>query len=200
MVLSSIKVAKLIATGQWHAYENERELSYEELDFGEHSVDVRLGRNFGIVRGVQFEAIDIHNTQSLQYQPFTADEVLVSHGELLLATVTQRFDCSAPVEVFRNEQPIHFTQSYDGRSTVARLGITSHQSAGYADYGYESSFTLEIANCSETPILLHAGMRIGQISFVPVLCHESSRDYRLRGAYNQQHDRPGPPIIGRNRF
>jgi deoxycytidine triphosphate deaminase len=200
MILSSSRTRELFRSGYWRAFEGERALTVDELHFGEHSVDVCLSRYFGRVEANQAIAIDPHEPDTMRYRAFEADSVTIHHGELLLIAVTQRFDCSAPVTLYEDWPAMHFTQMFDGRSTMARMGITVHQSAGYGDFGFNGAFVGELANCGATPITLHAGMRIGQVSFVPVLGHDPREDYRKRGAYNQQNTRPAPPVLGRERF
>lgn len=52
-----------------------------------------------------------------------------------------------------------------GRSSIGRLGIIVHATAGFIDPGFEGQITLEMTNVANIPIALYPGMRIGQISF-----------------------------------
>ena len=78
---------------------------------------------------------------------------------------------------------------YEGRSSMARLGIQSHISAGFGDVGFKSQWTLEIRVVH--PVKVYSGMRIGQIFF-----HRINLDYNLetnlyRGKYlNQSGPQP----------
>ncbi len=86
---------------------------------------------------------------------------------------------------------------YEGRSTCARIGLASHITAGFGDYGFAGSFTLEIVNHAHYPIQLRPGMRIGQVAFDEVLEPEL-----YTGAYSgtNHSDGPVPPKLGPDRF
>src|SRR5687768_16937544 len=53
----------------------------------------------------------------------------------------------------------------EGRSSLGRLGLLIHSTAGYVDPGWKGNLTLELSNVANLPIALYAGMGIGQISF-----------------------------------
>ena len=53
----------------------------------------------------------------------------------------------------------------EGKSTLGRLGLMIHSTAGYVDPGWDGELTLELSNVANLPIILHPGMRIGQLSF-----------------------------------
>ena len=53
----------------------------------------------------------------------------------------------------------------EGKSTLGRLGLMIHSTAGYVDPGWDGEITLELSNVATLPIVLHPGMRIGQMSF-----------------------------------
>jgi len=96
-----------------------------------------------------------------------------------------------------NSDGVHVCQFYEGRSTMGRIGIASHVTAGFGDVGFQGAFTLELVNLFPLPIVLYAGMRIGQISFETV---ERSRPYV--GAYSgrEHYNQPVAPVLGRHRF
>ena len=53
----------------------------------------------------------------------------------------------------------------EGKSSLGRLGLLIHSTAGYVDPGWKGNLTLELSNVANLPIALYFGMRIGQISF-----------------------------------
>jgi dCTP deaminase len=55
----------------------------------------------------------------------------------------------------------------DGKSSLGRLGLLIHSTAGFIDPGFDGHITLELSNVASLPITLYPGMRIGQISFWP---------------------------------
>ena len=54
----------------------------------------------------------------------------------------------------------------EGKSSLGRLGLIIHSTAGYIDPGWKGNLTLELSNISRLPITLYRGMKIGQISFL----------------------------------
>ena len=89
----------------------------------------------------------------------------------------------------------YFVQHYEGRSTLGRMGIQSHVTAGFGDYGFKGSFTLELINNSPWPIKLKKNMRIGQVYFEALL-----GERKLYDGYDQTDCKPQFPKLGKNRF
>ena len=54
----------------------------------------------------------------------------------------------------------------EGKSSLGRLGLLIHSTAGYVDAGWDGQLTLELSNAASLPITLYPGMKIGKISFV----------------------------------
>ena len=54
----------------------------------------------------------------------------------------------------------------EGKSSLGRIGLLIHSTAGYVDPGWQGHLTLELSNVAKLPITLYYGMRIGQISFI----------------------------------
>jgi len=73
----------------------------------------------------------------------------------------------------------------EGKSSLGRLGLAVHVTAGFIDPGFQGQITLEIANLAPVSILLHAGMPIAQIVFEPVT--PPMYDYSKTGHYQGQH-------------
>lgn len=113
-----------------------------------HSYDITLGDTLKIPVGmcgerVQYEEIDL----PIQFP----------------RSITEPFALGTTVE--RIELPSHICAQVDGKSTLGRLGLSNHQTAGWIDAGFKGNITLELSNSSPIPITLEAGMRIGQIIF-----------------------------------
>lgn len=84
--------------------------------------------------------------------------------------------------------PAYLCCRFEGKSSLGRLGLMTHVTAGFIDPGFEGTITLEIKNLSNTNIYLHQGMAIGQLSFERL---ESPSevvygDPRLHSHYNHQ--------------
>lgn len=74
-----------------------------------------------------------------------------------------------------------FAARVEGKSSLGRLGVAVHITAGFIDPGFEGQITLEIANLSPVSVVLHTGMPIAQIVFEPVSPPE--HDYSVTGHY-----------------
>lgn len=82
----------------------------------------------------------------------------------------------------------------EGKSSIGRLGVVVHTTAGFIDPGFSGSITLEMANLSPTPVKLRMGMRICQIAFTH-MAEEPLMDYSERGHYQNQP--AGQPVESR---
>ncbi|CAN5371214.1 dCTP deaminase [soil metagenome] len=121
------------------------------------SVDFRLDRYFRLFDNHKYAVIDPSLDQSdltrlVEVEP---DETFVLHpGEFVLGstyeTITLPDDIAARVE---------------GKSSLGRLGLLTHATAGFVDPGFTGHVTLELSNVATLPIVLHPGMKIGQLCF-----------------------------------
>lgn len=121
------------------------------------SVDFRLDRYFRLFDNHKYAVIDPSLdqpdlTRLVQVEP---DETFVLHpGEFVLGstyeTITLPDDVAARVE---------------GKSSLGRLGLLTHATAGFVDPGFTGHVTLELSNVATLPIVLHPGMKIGQLCF-----------------------------------
>jgi dCTP deaminase len=202
-------------TGNWRAYRNNDLIEFEELRnlIGPNSIDVTLhktvllpaqnqeGENTPLVslgnEDPKQRVVDPHNPDALKWISGDIEEkgFAMQPGGFILAAVQERFVCSAPVII--NGEKTFFAPMYEGRSTCARLGLESHLSAGFGDYGFGGSFVLECVLHLPLPLLLRHGMRIGQVAF-----EEVYRPKMYRGAYSEEnhYDGPVPPKLGIDRF
>ena len=121
------------------------------------SVDVRLDRFFRVFENHRYPFIDPAEEQAeltRQVQP-EGDEPFILHpGEFVLAStfevVTLPEDLAARLE---------------GKSSLGRLGLLTHSTAGFIDPGFSGHVTLELSNVATLPIKLWPGMKIGQLCF-----------------------------------
>jgi len=141
-----------------------------------NGVDIRLWNEFKVAQpqeeeidptkgeGHDFiEAIDVNN-----------DGILIRPGDFVLASSREL------VEI-----PPDLTVQLDGRSSMGRLGITVHITAGRLDAGWRGRITLEMQNVSGSPIRLYPGMRVGQLVFEEMKS-EAERPYgKERGSSYQ---------------
>jgi len=78
-------------------------------------------------------------------------------------SITETFALGTTIERF--ELPANICAQVDGKSTLGRLGLSNHQTAGWIDAGFCGNITLELSNSSPIPVELYPGMKIGQIIF-----------------------------------
>ncbi|MBA3311110.1 MAG: dCTP deaminase [Nocardioidaceae bacterium] len=121
------------------------------------SVDVRLDRFFRVFENHRYPHIDPAEDQPDLTRPVEpdGDEPFILHpGEFVLGstyeTITLPDDVAARVE---------------GKSSLGRLGLLTHATAGFIDPGFSGCVTLELSNVATLPIKLWPGMKIGQLCF-----------------------------------
>jgi dCTP deaminase len=121
------------------------------------SVDLHLGNRFRVFRNNRTAVIDprIEQPELTELVEISGDEPFVLHpGEFVLGATFERFAL-----------PDDLVARLEGRSSLGRLGLMIHSTAGYVDPGWEGTLTLELSNVANLPIKLYDGMKIGQISF-----------------------------------
>lgn len=136
------------------------------------SVDVRLSSHFLVFRNMRDSFIDIRRDQSELYEHIEVDEdrpFLLHPGEFVLGSTVERITL-----------PRELVARLEGKSSLGRLGLVVHATAGYVDPGWDGCLTLELSNLATLPIALYPDMKIGQISFLrlasPVDCPYGSED------------------------
>jgi len=126
-------------------------------DIQPSSVDLHLGDRFQVFRNSRYPYIDPTREQSglMEMVDASAEEPFVLHpGEFVLG---------ATIEHVR--LPDDIVARLEGKSSLGRLGLLIHSTAGYVDPGWKGTLTLELSNVANLPIVLSPGMPIGQISF-----------------------------------
>jgi dCTP deaminase len=156
------------------------------------SVDLRLGRKCRIFKArTRVPVIDpkIKTDDLTELIEINELEPLVIHpGEFLLATTLEKV-CV----------PRDLVGRLDGKSSLGRLGLLVHSTAGYVDPGWRGHLTLELTNVSNLPIMLYYGMPVSQISFSR-LTEPAENPYgskKLASKYQDQ-DEPMPSQYYRN--
>lgn len=89
--------------------------------------------------------------------------------------------------------PANMSAQVHGKSSLGRLGLLVHATAGFVDPGWRGHLTLELHNLLNVPIRLYPGMRIAQISFTP-LSSPSVRPYGSKELSSRYQDSPPNPI------
>lgn len=122
------------------------------------SVDLRLDDRFLVFRNHTRPLIDVkEDTTDLTEMVRVSDgEAFILHpGEFVLGSTAERVGV-----------PADLVGRIEGKSSLGRLGLLIHTTAGFVDAGFEGYITLELSNVANLPITLYPGMRIGQISFL----------------------------------
>jgi dCTP deaminase len=130
---------------------------YDQADLQPSSVDLHLDRSFRVFRNNRYAFIDVRAPQPdlTELLNVTDDEPFVLHpGEFVLGQTLEWV-----------ELPNDLVARLEGKSSLGRLGLLIHSTAGYVDPGWKGKLTLELSNVAKLPIALYFGMKIGQISF-----------------------------------
>ncbi len=130
-----------------------------EIQIQPSSVDLRIGREFKgfkIIRKPVIDPMDKSDLESYMESFYLEeDEPFIIHpGEFALATTYETV-----------KLPGDLVARVEGRSSMGRLGITMHVTAGYIDPGFQGKITLEISNIGKMPVALYTGQRVCQIVF-----------------------------------
>ena len=123
------------------------------------SVDLRLGASFRVFRNHTLGHIDVK-------QDLSELTTLVESGRRRRSrsSCIRASSCWAPPwSGWR--LPDDLVARLEGKSSLGRLGLLIHSTAGFVDPGFDGQLTLELSNVANLPITLYPGMRIGQISF-----------------------------------
>ena len=152
MVLSDRSIRRLVEEGR---------IGIDPFDEGliqPSSVDVRVDRLFRVFRNSRYPFIDVkQEMEDLTELVETADsEPFILHpGEFVLGSTLERITL-----------PDDLVARLEGKSSLGRLGLLIHSTAGFVDPGWNGRLTLELANILNLPITLYAGMPVAQISFM----------------------------------
>jgi len=135
-------------------------IGLEPLDIGllqPSSFDVRLDRFFRLFDNHKYAYIDPAEemsdlTRLVEVEP---DEAFILHpGEFVLGSTYEFVTL-----------PDNIAARLEGKSSLGRLGLLTHSTAGFVDPGFNGHVTLELANVSNLPIKLWPGMKVGQLCF-----------------------------------
>src|SRR5689334_11856195 len=147
------------------------------------SVDVRLDRFFRLFDNHKYAVIDPaqHQPDLTRLVEVEGDDAFVLHpGEFVLGstfeTVTLPDDVAARLE---------------GKSSLGRLGLLTHSTAGFIDPGFTGHITLELSNVTNLPITLWPGMKIGQLCLFR-LSTPAERPYGSQGVGSRYQGQRGP--------
>ena len=131
----------------------------DEKQIQPSSVDMRLGDEFKVFKVIRKPYIDPKDKDDIaSYMESTT----VKKGEAFIIHPNE-FALATTLEYVK--LPDDLVARVEGRSSMGRLGVTMHVTAGFIDPGFEGKITLEISNIGAMPVALYPGQRVCQIVF-----------------------------------
>lgn len=121
------------------------------------SIDVHLSNQFLIFNRAQHSVIDIKKKpDDLMREVRIAEDPFILHpGEFVLGSTVEWI-----------QLPNNISARIEGKSSLGRIGLLIHSTAGWVDAGWKGNLTLELSNVSPLPVTLYSNMKIGQVSFM----------------------------------
>ncbi len=124
------------------------------------SIDVRISNLFRVFRNHTRGVLDVKDdltdlTELIEIPEDGTEPFMLHPGEFVLGSTLERVGVADDL-----------VARIDGKSSLGRLGLLIHSTAGFIDPGFDGHVTLELANVASLPITLYAGMKIGQVSFM----------------------------------
>ena len=147
------------------------------------SIDVRLDRFFRVFENHRYPHIDPAQEQSeltREVEPIGDEPFILHPGEFVLGSTYEVV--SLPDDV---------AARLEGKSSLGRLGLLTHSTAGFIDPGFSGHVTLELSNVATLPIKLYPGMKIGQLCFFR-LETASEHPYGSAAYGSRYQDQRGP--------
>jgi dCTP deaminase len=177
VVLSDRTIRRLLGEGR---IEIE---PYDDSLMQPSSVDVRVDRFFRVFRNSRYPYIDVKQEQEelTELVEIDDDTAFILHpGEFVLGSTLERV-----------KLPDDLVARLEGKSSLGRLGLLIHSTAGFIDPGWDGHVTLELSNVANLPITIYFGMKIGQLSFVQ-LTEPAERPYGAGGLGSKYQGQQGP--------
>jgi dCTP deaminase len=147
------------------------------------SVDVRLDRSFRVFANHRHPFIDVTRAQDELTELVTVEDdrpFILHPGEFVLGSTVERLALGDAVVAQLN-----------GKSSLGRLGLVVHATAGFIDPGWDGNITLELSNVATLPIAVHPGMKVGQFVFTQ-LTEPAEHPYGSRAAGSKYKGQTGP--------
>jgi dCTP deaminase len=155
---------------------------YDEGLMQPSSLDVRVDRYFRVFRNSRYPYIDVREAQEELTELVEVDEgpFILHPGEFVLGSTLERIAL-----------PDDLVARLEGKSSLGRLGLLIHSTAGFIDPGWDGHVTLELSNVANLPITIYPGMKIGQLSFMQ-LSEPAERPYGSGGLGSKYQGQRGP--------
>jgi dCTP deaminase len=177
MVLSDRTIRRLLAEGRIGID------PFEDTLVQPSSVDVRVDRYFRVFRNARYPYIDVKQPMDdlTELVEIADEEPFILHpGEFVLGSTLERVTL-----------PDDLVARLEGKSSLGRLGLLIHSTAGFIDPGWDGHVTLELSNVANLPITIYFGMKIGQLSFVQ-MTEPAEAPYGSTGLGSKYKGQTGP--------
>ena len=155
----------------------------EEANIQPASIDLRLDRVFRIFRVTRRPFVDVRQPMDDLTELVTIEDdepFIIQPGTFVLGSTLESVTL-----------PDDIVARVDGRSSLGRLGLLVHATAGYIDPGWTGKLTLELSNQSQMPIALYYGMKVSQVSFLR-MSTPVDRPYGSEGLASKYQGQTGP--------
>jgi dCTP deaminase len=147
------------------------------------SVDLHVDKYLRLFRNHTSRVIDVREDQEDLTELVDigdTDPLILHPGEFLLVSTLEK-----------NTLPNDLVARLEGKSSLGRLGLLIHSTAGFVDAGWDGHLTLELSNVANLPITIYAGMKIGQISFLQMTT-AADKPYGSDGLKSKYQGQWGP--------
>jgi dCTP deaminase len=156
---------------------------FDDVDIQPSSIDLHVDRYFRTFHNHRYAHIDVKDEMSelTELVDVKPEEPFILHpGEFVLGSTLEYV-----------KLPNDLVARLEGKSSLGRLGLLIHSTAGYVDPGFEGHLTLELSNVANLPITIYPEMKIGQISFFQ-LTSEAENPYGSKKVGSKYQGQRGP--------
>ena len=177
MVLSDRTIARCLEEGRIEID------PYDDSLLQPSSVDVRVDRYFRVFHNNRYPYIDVREQQEDLTELVEVENgtpFILHPGEFVLGSTLERI-----------RLPDDLVARLEGKSSLGRLGLLIHSTAGFIDPGWDGHVTLELSNVANLPITIYHRMKIGQLSFVQ-LSEPAASPYGSDGLGSKYQGQQGP--------
>jgi dCTP deaminase len=177
VILSDIDIRKAIVDGRISIE------PFDEADVQPSSVDLHVDRYFRVFHNARYPFIDVKNPMEELTELVEVKEqgpFILHPGEFVLGSTLESVRLGDDL-----------VARLEGKSSLGRLGLLIHSTAGFVDAGWEGHLTLELSNVANLPITIYPGMKIGQISFYQ-MTSEAENPYGSKKVRSKYQGQKGP--------
>ncbi len=177
MILSDVDIRKQLASGRVVID------PFDDAAVQPSSVDLRVDRWFRVFANSRYPYIDVKQPMEDLTELVEAadDQPLILHpGEFILGSTLERVSL-----------PDDIVARVEGKSSLGRLGLLIHSTAGFVDAGWDGHLTLELSNVANLPITIYPSMKIGQLCLFQ-MTSPAERPYGSENMASKYQGQKGP--------